>query len=375
VATVAFEGVEKVYAGGSRALESFDLAIADGERMVVVGPSGCGKSTVLRLLAGLEEPSGGTMRIGDRIVNELSSQERNVAMVFQDYALYPHMTVRANLAFPLKMRRLSRTETEARIGRVAEMLDLGGLLDRLPKQLSGGQRQRVAMGRALVREPSVFLLDEPLSNLDARLRGQVRAEIADLQRKTGTTMLYVTHDQSEAMTLGDRVAVLQGGVLQQVATPRELYEHPVNVFVAGFVGSPPMNVFPTRVESSADGSALRIGDQRLPLPGALAAGSFPPDAKLRAGIRPEAFRVASSEGGTAPLVACVTAIEWLGHETLAHVRVGNGAEAILLVVRLTGMQPLDVGSELALAVDASDIHLFDPAGRAFPRHASDPSAR
>jgi multiple sugar transport system ATP-binding protein len=370
VATVAFEGVEKVYAGGSHALASFDLAIADGERMVVVGPSGCGKSTVLRLLAGLEEPSGGTMRISDRIVNELSSQDRNVAMVFQDYALYPHMTVRANLAFPLKMRRLSRTETEARIGRVAEMLDLGGLLDRLPKQLSGGQRQRVAMGRALVREPSVFLLDEPLSNLDAKLRGQVRAEIADLQRKTGTTMLYVTHDQSEAMTLGDRVAVLQAGMLQQVATPRELYEHPVNVFVAGFVGSPPMNVFPARVETSADGISLRVGDQRLALPGALAAGSFAPDAKLRAGIRPEAFRVASSEGATGALKVSVTAIEWLGHETLAHVRTGDGADSITLVIRLTGMQPLAVGSEVGLAVDASEIHLFDAAGSALADRAS-----
>jgi multiple sugar transport system ATP-binding protein len=368
VATVAFEGVEKIFAGGSRALARFDLTIEDGERMVVVGPSGCGKSTVLRLLAGLEEPSAGRLRIGDRVVNDLSSQERNVAMVFQDYALYPHMTVRANLAFPLKMRRLSRTETEAKISGVAEMLDLGSLLDRLPKQLSGGQRQRVAMGRALVREPSVFLLDEPLSNLDARLRGQVRAEIAELQRRTGTTMLYVTHDQSEAMTLGDRVAVLQGGVLQQVATPRELYERPANVFVASFVGSPPMNVFPAEIAAevaAGDGLVLRFGEQRLPLSRALATGSLPPDGAIRAGIRPEAFRVASSEDTAAALKVRVEGIEWLGHETLAHVRVGGGADAISLVVRLTGMQPLAVGEDLGLEVDASAIHLFDADGSAF----------
>ena len=369
MATVAFEGVEKVFPGGSRALARFDLAIADGERMVVVGPSGCGKSTVLRILAGLEEPSAGTLRIGDRVVNDLSSQERNVAMVFQDYALYPHMTVRANLAFPLKMRRLSRAEMDEKIARVAEMLDLGTLLERLPKQLSGGQRQRVAMGRALVREPSVFLLDEPLSNLDAKLRGQVRAEIAELQRKTGTTMLYVTHDQSEAMTLGDRVAVLQGGVLQQVATPRELYEHPANVFVASFVGSPPMNVFPTRVEAASEtgaggGLVLSIADQRLLLPPASAAASLAQAEGLRAGIRPEAFRIATSEDGAATLKVRVDAVEWLGHETLAHVRVGEGADAVPLVVRLTGSQTLAAGEEVTLAVDASAIRLFDAEGKA-----------
>jgi ABC-type sugar transport system ATPase subunit len=366
MASVDFEDVEKTYAGGTRALRTFDLRVEDGERMVVVGPSGCGKSTVLRLLAGLEEPSRGTLRIDGRVVNHLSSQERNVAMVFQDYALYPHMTVRENLAFPLKMRRLPRAEMRSRIERVAAMLGLGGELDRLPKQLSGGQRQRVAMGRALVREPSVFLLDEPLSNLDAKLRGQVRAEIAELQRKTATTMLYVTHDQSEAMTLGDRVAVLQGGVLQQVATPRELYERPANVFVAGFVGTPPMNLFPTRIESTAGEATFRIGDQRLPLAASAlaAAGATPSGSDWTAGIRPEAFRLAAPASAAAALRAAVDHVEWLGHETLAHVSVGGGADAVRIVVRLRGMEPLARGDRVALEVASPDVHLFDGEGRA-----------
>jgi multiple sugar transport system ATP-binding protein len=365
MANVEFEGVEKVYEGGTRALESFDLTVEDGERMVVVGPSGCGKSTVLRLLAGLEEPTRGTLKIGGRVANDLSPQERNVAMVFQDYALYPHMTVRQNLAFPLKMRRLPRVEQAARIDRVAAMLGLERELDRLPKQLSGGQRQRVAMGRALVREPSVFLLDEPLSNLDAKLRGQVRTEIADLQRETGTTMLYVTHDQSEAMTLGDRVAVLAGGLLQQVATPRELYERPANVFVAGFVGTPPMNLFPTEISTAPSGSTLRVADQSLPLAGSALAAAQDIDAPngLTAGIRPEAFRLASDTHGGPVLRATVEHVEWLGHETLAHVAVGAGASTVRLVARLPGMEQLSRGDGVSLEAP-SEVHLFDAEGRA-----------
>jgi ABC-type sugar transport system ATPase subunit len=367
MAHVHFERVEKTYPGGARALRDFDLHVEDGERMVVVGPSGCGKSTVLRLLAGLEEPTRGTLRIGDRIANHLTPQDRNVAMVFQDYALYPHMTVRENLAFPLKMRRLSRTETAARIARIAAMLGLEGELDRLPKQLSGGQRQRVAMGRALVREPSVFLLDEPLSNLDAKLRGQVRTEIADLQRETGTTMLYVTHDQSEAMTLGDRVAVLEGGVLQQVATPRDLYERPANVFVAGFVGTPPMNLLPTELDASAPAAALRIGDQRLAFGASLLGAAREAAARgaLTAGIRPEAFRLASAAADAAALRTTVEHVEWLGHETLAHVSLGTAA--VRLVVRLPGMEQLARGQAVRLEVAPADVHLFDAAGSALPR--------
>src|SRR5574340_1075994 len=247
MARVVFEHVTKTYDDGTHAVTDCTLQIADGELMVFVGPSGCGKSTLGRRVAALEAATGGTLRIGDRVVNDLTPQQRNIAMVFQDYALYPFMSVRRNLEFPLKMRKLPRDEMRRRVESVASLLDITPLLDRLPKQLSGGQRQRVAMGRALVRNPAVFLLDEPLSNLDAKLRGQVRAEIGDLQHRTRTTMIYVTHDQVEAMTLGDRVAVLDRGRLQQVAPPRELYDRPANVFVAGFIGHPPMNLFPAQL--------------------------------------------------------------------------------------------------------------------------------
>src|SRR5215470_1518149 len=268
MASVAFEHVEKIYPNGTKAVIDVTLQITDGELMVLVGPSGCGKSTLLRMLAGLETISSGVIRLGNRVVNDLSPQERNVAMVFQDYALYPFMTVRQNLEFPLKMRRLPGGEMARRIAWAADVLDLAALLDRLPKQLSGGQRQRVAMGRALVREPSVSLLDEPLSNLDAKLRVEVRAEISDLQQRTNTTMVYVTHDQTEAMTLGHRIAVLNLGRLQQVAPPQELYDRPANAFVASFIGNPPMNVFPVQVRTDAQGARqLVVAEQVLPLAG------------------------------------------------------------------------------------------------------------
>jgi multiple sugar transport system ATP-binding protein len=241
MASVEFEHANKIYPGGAHAVVDCSLRVNDGELLVFVGPSGCGKSTLLRLVAGLEHVTSGTIRIDDRIVNDLTPQERNVAMVFQDYALYPFMSVRRNIEFPLKMRGLRRDEIRRRVEWAAGLLDIGALLERLPKQLSGGQRQRVAMGRALVREPAVSLLDEPLSNLDAKLRVQVRAEISELQRRTRTTMIYVTHDQVEAMTLGDRVAVLVHGRVQQVGPPRVLYDHPANAFVAGFIGNQPMN--------------------------------------------------------------------------------------------------------------------------------------
>src|SRR5437016_4313449 len=265
MARVELEHVDKVYPGGTHALSDFTLAVDDGELVVLVGPSGCGKSTVLRLIAGLEEATAGTVRIGERVVNELPPQERNVAMVFQDYALYPYLSARGNLEFPLKMRRLRRDEMRQRVERVAGLLDITALLDRLPKQLSGGQRQRIAMGRALVREPAVFLLDEPLSNLDAKLRVQVRAEIKELQQRTRTTMAYVTHDQVEAMTLGDRVAVLDRGRLQQAAPPGELYDRPANAFVAGFIGNPPMNLFPARVALENGSPMLAVGGRPVPI--------------------------------------------------------------------------------------------------------------
>jgi multiple sugar transport system ATP-binding protein len=358
MAGVEFEHVDKVYPGGTRAIADCTLRIDDGELVVLVGPSGCGKSTLLRLLAGLESVTGGTIRIGDRVVNDLTPQERNIAMVFQDYALYPFMSVRRNLEFPLKMRRLPSDEMRRRVEWAAGLLDIMPLLERLPKELSGGQRQRVAMGRALVREPAVFLLDEPLSNLDAKLRVQVRAEIGELQERTGTTMIYVTHDQVEAMTLGHRVAVLDKGVLQQVAPPRELYDQPANVFVAGFIGNPPMNLFSTRL--SADGG-MRVGDQRVPIAPRLSADHLRNHATLTAGIRPENFRLASDGGG---LRAIVEHVEYLGHETLAYVRVGEAdvPEAVRLVARLPGMHALDNGTVVTLQVDSDRIHLFDQSG-------------
>jgi multiple sugar transport system ATP-binding protein len=370
MASVDFEHVDKSFPDGTRALADLTLYVEEAELLVVVGPSGCGKSTLLRLLAGLEAATAGTLRIGTRVVNDLSPQERNVAMVFQDYALYPFMSVRRNLEFPLRMRKLRRQALRQRVDLVAAMLDLTPLLDRLPRQLSGGQRQRVAMGRALVREPSVFLLDEPLSNLDAKLRVQVRAEIADLQRRTGTTMIYVTHDQTEAMTLGQRVAVLREGRLQQVAEPRRLYDHPVNAFVAGFIGNPPMNLFPTRLSSDGRGRAcIGVGDQTVPFAGDLGllelAGSSSRSG-LIAGIRPEAFRLAAASSPDPCLHACVEHVEYLGHETLAHVRIGAAGRegSVRLVARLQGMHELVRGGVVLLLLDPARVHVFDAEGQA-----------
>jgi len=360
MASVAFEQLDKIYPGGTRAITEFTLRIEDGELVVLVGPSGCGKSTLLRLLAGLETPTSGSIRIGDRVVNDWAPRERNIAMVFQDYALYPFMSVRGNLEFPLKMRKLATDELRRRVNWAAQLLDITQLLDRLPKQLSGGQRQRVAMGRALVREPAVFLLDEPLSNLDAKLRAQVRAEIAELQQRTGTTMIYVTHDQVEAMTLGHRVALLDKGVLQQVAAPRQLYDRPANVFVAGFIGNPPMNLFATRLATDAHGvGAISLGGQRVSLP-------LPPRGRdgtdLIVGIRAEAFRLASGDRGT--ITAVVEQVEYLGHETLAYVRSASvdRFDAVRFVVRLEGMRDLVKGATIALDVDLQQVHLFDSTG-------------
>jgi ABC-type sugar transport system ATPase subunit len=357
MARVEIEHLEKVYAQGTRAITDVTLDVADGELLVLVGPSGCGKSTLLRLIAGLEEVSSGTLRIGGRVVNDLRPQERNVAMVFQDYALYPHLTARGNLEFPLRMRRTPKAEMHDRVERTAALLDIGALLDRLPKHLSGGQRQRVAMGRALVREPTVFLLDEPLSNLDAKLRVQVRAEIKELQARMRTTMVYVTHDQVEAMTLGDRVAVLDRGRLQQVAAPRELYERPANAFVAGFIGNPPMNLFQTGVERRNGRPALRLAGALLEL-GADAV----PDGVRTAGVRPEALRV-----GAAGVPARVEHVENLGHETLVHLGVGSGDGGVRLVARVDGMP--DFGKDATVNVTATpgSVHLFAEDGRALGR--------
>jgi len=361
MASVSLERVEKVYANGTRGVADCTFEVADGELMVLVGPSGCGKSTLLRMIAGLEEVTSGTLRIGERVVNALAPQERNVAMVFQDYALYPHMTVRGNLEFPLKMRRLGADERKRRLEQTATLLEIAHVLERLPKQLSGGERQRVAMGRALVREPAVFLLDEPLSNLDAKLRVQVRSEIADLQQRMRTTMIYVTHDQTEAMTLGQRVAVLNQGRLQQLASPQELYDHPANVFVAGFMGTPPMNLFPTRITSGAGGPKMTIGDQIV----SVKLATMPREhAHLTAGVRPEGLRLAGD--GNDAVSAAVEHIEWLGHETLAYTRVGDtpSPDSVRLVARLPGMHQLHKGQTVRFALDGEQIHLFGDGGDA-----------
>ena len=399
MARVALDHLGKVYPNGARAVDDVTLEAADGELLVLVGPSGCGKSTVLRLIAGLEEATSGTIRIDDAVVNALPPQARNVAMVFQDYALYPHMTVRRNLEFPLKMRGAGRDEIERRIATVARQLDLDGLLERLPKQLSGGQRQRVAMGRALVREPAVSLLDEPLSNLDAKLRVEVRAEIAELQARTRTTMLYVTHDQVEAMTLGERVAVLNAGRLQQIASPRELYDRPASAFVAGFIGNPPMNLLPGRVVVNGDGLRVAVAGGTLGVDDVAFARRPAVGAEVTVGIRPEALARAD-DGAPNELSGVVEHVEWLGHETLVHVRCegsdearaaaaahattdaraatappppsrtdgrntdGAAREATRLVARLPGMHELAPGSPLVLAVDPARVYLFDGDGLA-----------
>ncbi|MBK7972729.1 MAG: ABC transporter ATP-binding protein [Deltaproteobacteria bacterium] len=344
------------------------LAVADGELVVLVGPSGCGKSTLLRVIAGLESATRGAVKIAGRVVNDASPQERNVAMVFQDYALYPHLTARGNLEFPLKMRHMAKDEIARRVDAVARSLAIDRWLDRLPKQLSGGERQRVAMGRALVREPSLSLLDEPLSNLDARLRVQVRAEIKELQRRIRTTMVYVTHDQVEAMTLGDRVAVLDGGRLQQVDTPAALYRAPCNTFVAGFIGNPPMNLIETRLVApeSGEGVAIALGPVALSIDTRHFAGEAIVAARaaggtvLTAGVRPEHVHL-GDEGG---VLATVLHAENLGHETLVHVGIRGGPR---LLARAPGMVDLAPGATTRVVFEPAEIHLFDARGAALAR--------
>ncbi len=373
MASVEFNNVTKIYPNGTRAISGLDLNAADGELLVFVGPSGCGKSTLLRMLAGLESISEGQILIDGRVVNVLTPQQRNIAMVFQDYALYPHMSVRKNLEFPLKMRGLPARQMQQRVQWAAALLELTELLDRLPRQLSGGQRQRVAMGRALVREPAVFLLDEPLSNLDAKLRVQVRAEIGELQRRTGATMIYVTHDQVEAMTLGHRVAVFHQGHLQQVATPQALYQSPANVFVAGFIGNPPMNLFPTRLAIDPRGHlVMSMGSRSFPLPLLCEAVTrLQPHIgqPLTGGLRPEAFELASGEAPRDPLQATVNAVEYLGHETLAHLSIEpKERETKPLIARIAGMHPFAPGEHIQLSIDVTQIHLFDSLDRALIHH-------
>src|SRR5213592_778532 len=298
MAEIVLDGVSKRFEDGYGAVKDMSLDVGDGEFIVLVGPSGCGKSTALRMIAGLEDITAGELRIGDQVVNQLAPRDRDIAMVFQNYALYPHMTVRENMAFPLKLAKAPQEEIDRKVAEAARILDLEQHLDRRPANLSGGQRQRVAMGRAIVRDPKAFLLDEPLSNLDAKLRVQMRAEVSRIQHQLGTTTVYVTHDQTEAMTLGDRVAVMRAGMLQQVDTPKVLYEEPVNLFVAGFIGSPAMNFFPAQVE----GDHLKLPFANLPLQGRLRdAAQGVSGGDLIAGVRPEHFydpALENVQGGT-----------------------------------------------------------------------------
>jgi multiple sugar transport system ATP-binding protein len=386
MARLSLEGLTKVYANGVQALRDFDLEVADGEFVVLVGPSGCGKTTALRMVAGLEEISAGTLRIGDAVVNEVAPLQRDVAMVFQNYALYPHLSVSENIGFSLEMRNVPKREREVKVREAATILGLEELLTRKPRHLSGGQRQRVAMGRAIVRQPAVFLMDEPLSNLDAKLRVQMRAEVLRVQRRLGVATLYVTHDQTEAMTMGDRVAVLRDGVLQQVGRPQELYDRPANMFVASFIGSPAMNLYETALTTGGDGLEMRLGSQTVQLPAALVTRlpELPAqcDRPVIVGIRPEHLLLPGDTGGAEPLPgpsleADVQLVEALGNELFIHFtldvpRVGERERALSVDDIAGGDMPVDAGvarvppraavragERTRFALDAAWLQFFD----------------
>jgi multiple sugar transport system ATP-binding protein len=380
MASLSLEQVTKVFENGVEAVRALDLEVANGEFVVLVGPSGCGKTTALRMVAGLESVTSGSIRLDDKVVNDVTAKDLDVAMVFQNYALYPHLSVLENIAFALRVRGVSKDERERKAREAAEVLGLSEVVDRKPRQLSGGQRQRVAMGRALVREPTVFLMDEPLSNLDANLRVQMRSEVLRVQRRLGVATLYVTHDQTEAMTMGDRVAVLRGGELQQMAAPQDLYERPANLFVASFIGSPPMNLYEASVTGPADALVLTLGSQRLALPHDVGLSSGE-GRRLVVGIRPEHLTVSS--GGDSTLAADVELVESLGNESLVHFstdarivrnRAGvwtadpaavnasgdiAGASAAEGVARVDPRVKIAAGERVIFDVDVDRLHFFD----------------
>ena len=379
MATVELAALTKVYPGGVTAVNAMSLSIDDGEFVVFVGPSGCGKSTALRMVAGLEEISSGTLRIGDADMTKVHPRDRDIAMVFQNYALYPHLTVRKNIAYPLKLAKTPKSEIDQRVQRTADVLHLTEFLDRKPAALSGGQRQRVAMGRAIVREPSVFLMDEPLSNLDAKLRVYMRSEILRIQRDLGVTTIYVTHDQVEAMTMGDRVAVLNGGVLQQVDKPSVLYRRPANVFVAGFVGSPAMNLFESAVAIRDDVIEVEMGEQRVELPASIldecpALRAYE-GKRLVCGIRPDdVYDAALAPAYSQRIAADVQLLEELGSEIVAHLDIGvqrietggpttdaDDSEGLgsAFLGRFAQQSDARVGQRMEAAIDVSAMHFFD----------------
>ena len=359
MATVSIKHVDKIYPGNVKAVDKVSLDIKDGEFVALVGPSGCGKSTLLRMVAGLEDVSHGTIRIGDREVNDVPPKDRDVAMVFQNYALYPHMTVRENMAFGLKLRRLPREEISARVEEAARILGIGELLDRRPKALSGGQRQRVAVGRAIVRKPAVFLFDEPLSNLDAKMRVQMRVEISRLHVRLRATMIYVTHDQVEAMTMGQRVVVMKDGVVQQVADPLRLYDHPDNQFVAGFIGTPPMNFIDGAIRGEGH-SLIFDGGAGLQIPvSSRIAGSMMPylNRPVTLGLRPEDIGSAAAEQArTAHIHAVVDVVEPMGAESYVYFRTSGTT----VVSRVDVSHPYRVGQLAMPAVMGEKAHFFDP---------------
>src|SRR5215204_4785574 len=382
MAEISLRGITKRYPDGFEAVKDMSLEINDGEFVILVGPSGCGKSTALRMIAGLEDITEGELRIGDNVVNQKAPKDRDIAMVFQNYALYPHMTVRDNMGFALKLAKVDQGEINQKVEEAARILDLEAHLDRKPANLSGGQRQRVAMGRAIVRDPRAFLMDEPLSNLDAKLRVQMRTEVARIQQRVGTTTVYVTHDQTEAMTLGDRVAVMRAGRIQQVATPKVLYNDPANLFVAGFIGSPAMNFLPARIE----GGQVKLPFGDAPVPAGLSLGDG--SREVIAGMRPEHFEDAgvAAERGIQGMKfkARVEVVESMGSELYAYFDVkaaahsgelddlaadaglselpGQGGESTHVVARLDATSGAAAGKDIELVLDTNGIKLFDPNG-------------
>ena len=366
MSTVSLKNIYKIYDNSVTAVSDFNLEIADKEFIVLVGPSGCGKSTTLRMVAGLEEISKGELYIDGKLVNDVEPKDRDIAMVFQSYALYPHMTVRENMEFPLKLKKVPKEEIQQRVDQAAEILGITQYLDRKPKALSGGQRQRVAIGRAIVREPKVLLMDEPLSNLDAKLRNQMRAEIIKLRQRINTTFVYVTHDQTEAMTLGDRIVIMKDGFVQQIGTPKEVFEKPINIFVAGFIGTPQMNFFNARLEKKGGDYSVEYAGASFPLDGEMSAklaGKGQQSADVILGVRPEHIAVQKDPSASA-IEASIEVSELMGRELYLHATVEGGQE---VVIRTTTVElpaeyrgGVPYGTKLRFTFSPSLIHLFDP---------------